>query len=288
VTRGFLASLPLAFVALAAACSKADDEAVLDPVVLAMTEATPALYDDGETQIFQVQKDVALPFRRFAEGEVQKGQVPPYSRPAFHLAAANRTTLRFTLTNLDANKHNVELLIDPWNEFVRYEPGVTQVREEEVQPNFSGIQRTFVLEPRERITGIITPDDMVELAVDLTTAMALDRNPPDVMGQFGGPVLFNRAFNVQNRSSEPDIILGPYLPKDRALVAAVTGYTLGLRSEEAFRVAVEVIADIQDKSDNGDRLLIAEDDGEALDKDPKRRALGRPGQALQPPAAPAP
>lgn len=268
----------------AAACSKHGDEAVLTPQVLGMTEATAPIFDDGETKIFQVQKNVTLPFRRFTDAERPKGQEFPYPRPAFHVATNSRITLRFTLTNLDAVKHNVELLIDPWNEFVRYEPGVTMVRDDEVQPNFSGIQRSFVLEPRKRVEGIITPDDMVEVAVDLTTAMALEKNPPDPMGQFGGAVLFNRAFNVQNRSSEPDPVLAPYIPKNRAKVASVTGFTLGLRTAEAFRLAVEVIPDIEDKSDDGDRILIADDDGEDVDKDPKKRALGRPGTVLTPPA----
>lgn len=249
-----------------------------------MTEATPPIYDDGQTKIFQVTKDVRLPFRRFTDAERPKGNFQPYGRPAFHVATDSRTTLRFTLTNLDAAKHNVELLIDPWNEFVRYEPGVSVVRDEEVEPNFSGIQRTYVLEPRSRLEGIITPDDMAELATDLTTAMTLRRNPPDTEGQFGGAVLYNRAFNVQNRSSEPDIVLKPYLPGNKSTVAAVTGFTLGLRSEEAFRVSVEIIANVEDRSESGDRILIADDDGEAVDKDPKKRALGRPGDVLTPPA----
>lgn len=266
------------------ACAKHGDEAVIDPTVLAMTEATPPIYDDGETKIVEVHTDVRLPFRKFTDAERPKGQMPPYNRPAFHVATASRITVRFTLTNLDAQKHNVELLIDPWNEFVRYEPGVSVIREDQIQPNFSGIQRNYVLEPRSRIEGIITPDDMVELATDLTTAMALKKNPPDEMGQFGGAVLYNRAFNVQNRSSEPDIVLKPYMPGNKANVAGITGFTLGLRSEEAFRVAVEVVPDIEDRSDSHDHVVIADDDGEDVDKDPKKRLLGRPGEALMPPA----
>jgi hypothetical protein len=249
-----------------------------------MTEATPPIYDDGQTKIFEVHTDVRLPFRRFTDEERPKGDMKPYGRPPFHVATNSRITLRFTLTNLDVKKHNVELLIDPWNEFVRYEPGVSVVREDQIQPNFSGIQRNFVLEPRSRLAGIVTPDDMVELATDLTTAMTLHDNPPDAMGQFGGAVLYNRAFNIQNRSSEPDVVLQPYEPTNKATVAAVTGFTLGLRSEEAFRVAVEVITDIEDRSDKGDRVVIADSDGEDVDKDPKKRQLSRPGDVLTPPA----
>jgi hypothetical protein len=231
-----------------------------------------------------VHEDVRLPFRRFTDAERPKGNQKPYGRPPFHVATASRITLRFTLANLDVKKHNVELLIDPWNEFVRYEPGVSVVRQDRIQPNFSGIQRNFVLEPRTRLEGIVTPVDMVELATDLTTAMTLHDNPPDAMGQFGGAVLYNRAFNIQNRSSEPDIVLKPYEPTNKATVAAVTGFTLGLRSEEAFRLAIEVITDIEDRSDEGDRVVIADSDGEDVDKDPKKRQLSRPGEVLTPPA----
>lgn len=283
-----LVLLPVSGLALVSACARSDDQAVLDPVVLAMTETTPPMIDDGQTQIFQVQTDVRLPFRRFTDAERPKGELAPYDRPPFHVATASRTTLRFTLTNLDAKVHTVELLLDPWNEFVRYEPGQAMVRQDEAVPNFSGIQRSYVLPAKSRLEGIITPDDMVELATDLTTAMTLDRNPPDAMGQFGGPTLFNRAFNVQNRSSEPDIVLAPYLPRNKAQVAAITGYTLGLRTEEAFKVAVEIVADVQDLSDAHDRILIAESDGEDVDKDPKKRQLGRPGNVLTPPAAATP
>ena len=179
--RHVLRCLALAPIALLA-CAKHNDEAVINPSVLAMTETTPPIYDDGENKIFEVHSDVKLPFRRFTDAERPKGKMPPYDRPAFHLASASRITLRFVLTNLDTKKHNVELLIDPWNEFVRYEPGISIIREDQVQPNFSGIQRNYVLEPRSRLEGIITPDDMVELANDLTTAMTLKDNPPDAMG----------------------------------------------------------------------------------------------------------
>jgi hypothetical protein len=164
------------------------------------------------------------------------------------------------------------MLIDPWNEFVRYSPGIV-VGNEGATPNFSGIDRFFILPPLGRIEGIFTPDDIVELATDLGTAMKLDKQPQGPMSAFAGPALFNRAFNVQNRSSQFDPLLAPFIPK---VVAGIVGFDLGLRTSEPAKIAIEVVLDVEDL--NGDRVIPVGDD---------TRRVGRPGKALVPPAPPA-
>jgi len=251
------------------ACSEADKE-VLAPVVLGMDRDLPPTYDDGQTQIFQVAREVRLPFRR-AQGDDERpaGEAPPYRRPPFHVAEEARVTVRFTLSNLDDAPHTVELLLDPWNEFVRYVPGVVQ-DEEETIPNLSGIDRFFVLPPKGRIEGIVTPDDIAELAVDLTTAMRIADAPPADDSAFGGARLYNRAMNSQNRSSEPDPVLAPYLPVGP--VAAVIGFDLGLRTYEPAKIAVEVVVELHDR--NGERRV----------EDPEEdEPVGRPDDELSPP-----
>jgi hypothetical protein len=257
-------------------CTGEDEKEVLPPVVLGMQETTPPAYDDGEEQLYQVSREVRLPYRRMEDGERPSGQLDPYPRPAFHVATDTRVTVRFTLSNLDDRPHVTDLLVDPWNEFVRYQPGFTPGREEGEQiPNWSGIQRTFVLEPRARIEGIITPDDMVELATDLATAMSLQKRPPDAAGDFGGAALYNRAFNIQNRSSEPDVVLSQYLPRGpKTTIPAIIGFDVGLRTREPAKIAVELVVDIEDL--NGERVVM---DGEEGNK------IGRPGEVLTPPAA---
>ena len=257
----------------AAACAGEDEKEVLPPVVLGMLETAAPTYDDGQQQIFQVGREVRLPYRRPDDAERPRGDQDPYPRPPFHVAADTRVTVRYTLSNLEDRQHVVELLIDPWNEFVRYVPGVATVRQDEVLPNLSGIDRFVILPPKGRVEGIITPDDMVELATDLTTAMALDRRPPDATGAFGGPVLFNRAFERQNRSSEPDPVLAPWMPGPKSTVAAVIGFDLGLRTAQAAKVAVELVIDIEDL--HGERVVMDGEEG---------RQIGRPGNALSPPA----
>jgi hypothetical protein len=253
-----------------AGCANSGETQVIPPVVLGLTDTAPPTYDDGEVTIFETYTPVALPLRRPSDDERPKGQADPYPRPPFHLASDTRITARFTLSNLDAQAHDVELLVDPWNEFVRYSPGVV-VDDESTTPNFSGIDRFFVLPALGRVEGIMTPDDMVELATDLGTAMELAKKPQADDSAFGGPALFNRAFNTQNRSTVFDPLLAAYIPK---VVANIVGFDLGLRTYEKAKIAVEVVLDVEDL--NGDRVIPVDDDA---------RKVGRPGTVLSPPAA---
>ncbi len=253
-----------------AGCANDGETQVIPPVVLGMVETSAPTYDDGQVQIYESFLPVPLPLRRPSDDERPRGEAAPYPRPPFHSAGDTRITARFTISNLEDKPHTVELLIDPWNEFVRYSPGVV-VSDEMTTPNFSGIDRFFVLPPLGRVEGILTPDDLVELAVDLGTAMQLQRQPPPADGPFGGPALYNRAFNVQNRSSQGDAVLGPFIP---AVVAGLVGFDLGLRSYAPAKIAVEVVLDVEDLS--GDRVIPAGDD---------TRRVGRPGETLSPPPA---
>lgn len=262
-----------ALAALAPACAGGENAQTMPPVVVGLTDTVGPAIDDGQDQVFQVSKPVELPLRRPKDGERPEGNLFPYPRPPFQLATDVRVTVRFTLSNLDDKKHVVELLIDPWNEFVRYVPGFAGAGED-ITPNLSGIDRYYVLPPLGRIEGIITPDDIVELGVDLGTAMVLAQRPPGPEGESAGPGLFNRAFNIQNRSSEPDPLLQPFYPQQ---VAGIIGFDLGLRTTEAAKIAVEATVDIEDVK--GDRMVNP--------ADPEHRPVGRPGRTLSPPAAPA-
>ena len=255
---------------LVAACADKGETQVVSPVILGMVETSAPTYDDGQMQIYEAYLPVELPLRRPTDDERPKGQADPYPRPPFHNASDTRITARFTISNLEDKPHVIELLLNPWNEFVHYEPGVI-VDEEATTPNFSGINGRYIIPALGRIEGIITPDDFVELATDLGTAMKLQKAPFGADSQFAGPALYNRAFNVQNRSSQPDPVLGPFIP---SVVANIVGFDLGLRSYDPAKVAVEVVLDVEDV--NGDRVIPEGDSA---------RKVGRPGTALSPPAA---
>lgn len=266
----FFAGPALLFVALSG-CVGEDNKQVLPPVVLGMENNVAPVYDGEEVDIYQVQREVRLPLRepRDDERAALSRDMPPYRREPFQKTEDTRITIRFTLTNLEDRPHTVTLLVDPWNEFVRYVPGVV-VDDEDILPNFSGHQRNpFIIPPKGRVEGIITPDDVIEMATDLVTAMNVAATPPT--GAFSGPALYNRAFNLQNRSSEPDPVLAPFRPN--VPIAGITGFDLGLRTNEPAKIAVELVIDIEDR--HGDRVIERASDGDPI---------GEPGRELTPPA----
>src|SRR5262249_3661724 len=78
-------------------------------------------YSDQQLTMYEVQIPVQLPIRHPTDTERQAlGEAEPYPRAPFLLAGDERVEVRFTLSNLDAKQHVVELLLDPWNEFVRH------------------------------------------------------------------------------------------------------------------------------------------------------------------------
>jgi hypothetical protein len=247
------------------------DEQVLTPVVLGMTSQVPATYRDTEVSIYLVSMPVQLPMRRWTDDEAQGfGRSPPLPRTPFLTVDDVRIEARFTLTNLDDKRQSVELLLDPWNEFVRYRPGL-QIVDEAALPNFSGFQKSFVLDPKQRIEGTITPDDMRELAIDLATAQSIMAKPPPADAEQNAAALMNRAFNLQNRSNQFDPVLAPYM---LPLVPGLVGFDLGLRTYAPANIAVEVIVDVKDL--NGDRVVPRGED---------ERKIGTPGRILSPPGA---
>jgi hypothetical protein len=258
----------------ATACMNTEANRALPPVIVAIAETTPPLYEGGETKLFQVQAQMRLPMKKPDDDEAKAlGKSPPYPRAPFLKASDVRYEVRFTLSNLDDTAHSVELLIDPWNEFARYRPGVV-VGEEGVTPNFSGFDRYFVIPPKQRIEGSLTPDDMRELSVDLATAMNILDNPPSAdSGGPGAGALINRAMNQQNRSNAFDPLVTPYVP---SVVPGLIGFDIGLRASETMNVAVEVYVDITDVA-GGKMTTIA--GGEAT--------FSVPGRIIEPPAPPA-
>jgi hypothetical protein len=242
----------------------------MQPVVLGMTSDLKPAYSDGEITLYQVQVPVPLPIRKPQDGEVTGDAVAPFPNPIYLHNTDLRVEIRFTLTNLDDQKHTVELLIDPWNEFVRYRPGIV-VTDENALPDFSGYDNRFVLEPMSRTTGTITPDDTSELEVDLATAMNVDAHPPDAKAAIDANQLMNRIFNLQNRSNGGDPLITPYIPSE---IPGLTGFDLGLRTEESAKIAVEVVVDLTDL--NGNRIVPP---GSSQDE------IGRPDRTLRPPGS---
>ena len=258
--RGASGALAFTIVAgLAVAACQSGDAQVTPPVVLGMTDTMPAFYSDQENTLYQVKLPVPLPMRKPLDSELSDTKTPPYPRAPFLLASDVRLEIRWTLTNLDDKPHTVELLFDPWNEFVRYRPAIQQIDEENTRIDLSGNDQFHKLGPKERLVGVLTPDDTRELAVDLATIESILANPPAADAQYGAPALINRAVAVQNRSTDGDPLLTPYIP---AVIAGLTGFDLGMRTSERANVAVEVTVDITDLQ--GNRVIVPGDNQEPI------------------------
>ncbi len=197
--------------------------------------------------------------------------------------------MHFVLSNLDTEAHNVWLLIDPWNEFVRWKPGVTVVSDEETIPN-NGYDKQYVLPPMSRVEGTITPDDIQEIATKLASVQNFLASPQAKMAAMAQATMAsdnsldptqicNNIFDYQNRSNSdpPDLFYTPWIP---SVVAGLTGFDLGIRMESdeavgsAGNVAVEITMDVQDL--NGDRFV---------PQDTTDAQMGMPKKVLSPPSA---
>ncbi|HEV8549627.1 MAG TPA: hypothetical protein VGQ57_11380 [Polyangiaceae bacterium] len=253
------AALLLAIAALAAGCGNDDTTRMLPPSQVAMNpDVTPVLETD-EMSIYEVKKGLQFPIKA-PDRTMPSGNYVPYAREPWVQLSDVRVQLTWTLSNLDTQAHNVELLIDPWTEFGRYWPGLTLVDPErgEYQPNNSGIDYYYRLEgtgagDKSRARGTYTYDDMDELARDFATVMNLIRSPPT--GYPGGqpvdpadqasllPSYVNHAFDFENHSNT-DLLLKPWAP---GTVAGLTGVDFGLRTYEKATVSVELVLEITDE-----------------------------------------
>jgi hypothetical protein len=239
-------------VTLLSACQGAGADQVTAPIVLGMTDQLTPIINTQQLTLYEVQLPVPLPVRKPTSQEESSlgGAVGPYPHQPFLLDTDESLEVRFTISNLDTERHAVYLLLDPWNEFVRYRPGVTMLNDEETLPNPSGYQNSFLIDPMSRVEGTITTDDTTALALGLATAMQILSLPVDPMAPYPPVTLVDHVFDPQNRPLSNDPLVSQYIP---SVIAGLTGFDLGLRADAAENVSVEIVVDITDL--NGNRLV---------------------------------
>jgi hypothetical protein len=278
--------------AMAAACAQGSGDQVTTPDGVGMTSLTKPDYSDGEITLYEVYQAVPLPVRKpTAAEEKGLGSAPKgtgYPHAPFLTADDESVEVHWVISNVDTMPHNVWLLLDPWNEFVRWKPGVTVVSDEETVPN-NGYDYEYVLPPKSRLDGTFTSDDMHEIAIKLASvenflassqAQSMDASADDAPS----PVeICNNIFDYQNRSNSvpPDLFYTPWIP---SVVAGLTGFDVGLRVEGSAddgtldgggaNVSVEVTMEIQDL--NGNRFV---------PQDSTDQTIGTPPKVLSPPSA---
>ena len=282
VTRGHRTAFVFAsLLALAAVgCGEDDEKRTFKPIQLGMTDQLAPIYESNLMTMYEVKLPVPFFIIEPTDSELaslESQPMPPYPRKPWLENSEIKVQITWTLSNVDAATHDVEVLIDPWNEFYRYWPGlsVTNVQREEVRPNLSGIDFMYELPGLDdsrssRRHGTITFEDMEELAVDFATAMNIIATvpPPDPTldaSENAAVGLVNHAFHSQNRSWD-DPIIQPYIP---GTIAGLTGIDLGIRTYEPANVAIEIVVEIIDKGS-----------GKVLQRDGNEPTLVEPAEML--------
>lgn len=260
---GAFAPAAIALAASSMIACGGDDSITLEPIVLGMTSDMAPAYmsDDGEDAYYEAKLPVQLPVLAPTPEDLAELQaaMAPYPTEPYVKAEDIDVQVTWTLTNLDPGTHRVHLLVDPWNEFNKYWPGQAQVDEDEALPNLSGIQSYFELpgtdhaELESRVHGTLTFDDMQELAIDFSTVMNIIQNvvaitdPMDPNFGQGGPLpLVNHAFSFRNLSHR-DLLVEQYIPP---VIAGLTGFDIGIRTEQPANIALEIVIELTDKGKN--------------------------------------
>jgi hypothetical protein len=273
-----LAALAVAATA-AASCSKSSSYQVTGPVDLGMTSTMAAYYSDENTTLYEAQTPVPLPVKKPTGSQGAAPANTVYPNAPWLTTADESIEVHYTISNIDSQDHAVWLLVDPWNEFVRWQPGVTVVDDEDTEPNY-GYDLEFLVPALSRIQGTLTTDDMQEIAIKLASVENLLGSQQVMQAAMsdGGTVdgydptsIANNIFNPQNRSNGGDALYTPWIPP---VIAGLTGFDLGIRTSEQANLAIEITVDVQDL--NGDRFVPA---------DSTQPQIGVPPTILSPPGA---
>jgi len=260
-------------------CSKSSGYQIAGPVDLGMTSTMTAYYSDQNTTLYEAQIPVPLPVKKPTGTQGAAPANTPYPNAPWITTADESLEVHYTISNIDNQQHPVWLLIDPWNEFVRWNPGVTVVDDEQTTPNY-GYDLQFILPAMSRVQGTITTDDMQEIAIKLASVENLLGSAQAMQAAMGdgGTVdgydptsIANNIFNPQNRSNSGDALYTPWIPP---VIAGLTGFDLGIRTSEQANIAIEITIDVQDL--NGDRFVPA---------DSTQAQIGVPPMTLSPPGA---
>ncbi len=221
---------------------------------VALTASTPAAITAGDTSFFLVEKRVPLQIRKPSQTALQdlrKGAGSFKNLPFPRLPWVGRGDLPievdFTLSSLDNQEHNVAVVLNGFNEFDEYVPGV-QVVDEMLQADYSQWEREYKLEPKQRISRTVREEELDEVAVDLATVVNGDPNP-------------NETVYFENKSGS-DPRSDPYMPK---VIPGLVGFRIGLRTEQAGKILLEASVRVRDV---GDRLTDSPQNAMHIDPQP--------------------
>jgi hypothetical protein len=212
---------------------------------VALTESTSAAFAVEDGALYIVEERVELPIERPTETALQDLRQAaqsidglPFPRMPWLERGDLAIEVDFTLSNLDDVERQVAVIINGFNEFHEYQPGVTLI-DEEPTADFSQWERLYELGPEQRVVGTVREEEFDEAAVDLATVV-------------NGAPNSNAVVFFENKSSR-DERNAQYVP---VVIPGLAGFRIGLRATESGRVVLDASVRVRDA---GDRLANPDD-----------------------------
>ena len=210
------------------------------PYQVALTASTEAAFASEDGSLFIVEQRIELPVRVPPEvaledlREAASGYPElPFPRMPWVERGDLAIEVDFTLANLDDAERQVAVILNGYNEFHEYMPGVTVI-DDEPTADFSQWERLYELAPLSRIEATVREEEFDEAAVDLATVVNGAPNSNAV-------VFFENKSSRDERNRE-------YVP---VVVPGLCGFRIGLRATSAAPVLLEATVRVRDA---GDRL----------------------------------
>jgi hypothetical protein len=199
---------------------------------MAFAPETAPFFMGDEESLYLIETPVEIPIRPpTAAEEAALGDMPWVLRGDYEIE------LTFTVRNLDTeNARFVGVTLNGVSTEFEYLPGFN-VDEDDVIPDFSQWERTYVLEPGESRTVIVREEEISEITVDLASATS----SPECELLANSIVYFMNQSGIEPRTTA---CVPPVVP---GLVAL----KLGLRSvgAEPAPIAIEASARVRDVRD---------------------------------------
>lgn len=139
----------------------------------------------------------------------------------------------FALENQDDAVHDITVIVNGWNEFHEYQPGVVVV-DEEPTPDYAQWEWSYKLAAHQRVTRTIREESFDEVAVDLATVVNHAPNS-------------NQVVFFENKS-DTDVRNRPFIPP---VIPGLIGFRIGLRATAASAAVLDASVRVRDA---GDRL----------------------------------
>jgi len=216
---------------------------------LAITADTGAAFESEDGSLFIVETRIDFPIQQPAESVIDdlrsgaQGRDLPFRRLPWVERGAVEAQIDFVISSLDDEERDIGVIVNGYNEFHEYVPGVIEIDDEPV-PQFSQWERVYKLGPGARHSATVREDELDEVAVDLATVVNGAPNSEEI-------VYFENHSSSDPRSQQ-------YIP---AVIPGLVGVRIGLRTLEPAVVVLEAtirVRDVGDRlADDGDAQLVA-------------------------------